>query len=153
MVTLNLERQNGISVKSRPEAHTNLKQSEMLVITICENEPDLKSAVKNSSNSYVIRDRYLAQALLNISTSSTNASPITEITPLPRENDVELSNREEEVLELVAKGESNKAIAASLFISENTVKTHLSHIMTKLEVANRSQAAVHAIKTKLVHLQ
>ncbi len=58
----------------------------------------------------------------------------------------DLSPREREVLQLVAQGATNKKIADSLFISENTVKTHLRNIIEKLHLANRSQAAVRAIK-------
>ena len=58
----------------------------------------------------------------------------------------DLSPREVEVLQLVAQGVTNKKIADSLFISENTVKTHLRNIIEKLHLANRSQAAVRAIK-------
>jgi DNA-binding NarL/FixJ family response regulator len=158
MVTLNLEMQHSTFTENRPETHIDLTQSEILVITVCENEPNLESAVNNSSNRYVIRDHYLAQALLNISKRAIDVSPEIETTSSSREIDLrkdknaaELSDREEEVLELLAEGESNRAIAASLFISENTVKTHLRHIMTKLDVANRSQAAVYAIKTQLIH--
>ncbi len=58
----------------------------------------------------------------------------------------DLSPREGEVLQLVAQGATNNKIADSLCISENTVKTHLRNIMEKLHLANRSQAAVRAIK-------
>ena len=61
-----------------------------------------------------------------------------------------VSQREVEILQLVAKGASNKEIASTLFISENTVKTHLRNIMDKLHLANRSQAAAYAIRAGLV---
>jgi DNA-binding CsgD family transcriptional regulator len=64
--------------------------------------------------------------------------------------DADLSPREGEVLQLVAQGASNKKIADSLFISENTVKTHLRNIMEKLHLVNRSQAAAYAVKKGLV---
>jgi len=53
----------------------------------------------------------------------------------------------------VAQGSTNKEIGDSLFISENTVKTHLRSIMEKLHLANRSQAAAYAVKRGLVHYQ
>ena len=59
----------------------------------------------------------------------------------------DLSPREGEVLQLVTQGATNKKIADSLFISENTVKTHLRNIMEKLHLANRSQASVRAFKS------
>ncbi|GAG59774.1 unnamed protein product, partial [marine sediment metagenome] len=69
--------------------------------------------------------------------------------PIPG-TDADLSPREGEVLQLVAQGASNKKIADSLFISENTVKTHLRNIMEKLHLANRSQAAAYAVQRGLV---
>ena len=66
------------------------------------------------------------------------------------EASADLSPREGEVLQLVAQGATNKEIADSLFISENTVKTHLKSIMEKLHLANRSQAAAYAIQKGLV---
>ena len=62
-----------------------------------------------------------------------------------REDTSELSPREGEVLQLVAQGATNKEIADSLFISENTVKTHLRSIMEKLHLATRRQAAAYAV--------
>ncbi|WP_353856274.1 response regulator transcription factor [Bacillus sp. Bos-x628] len=58
----------------------------------------------------------------------------------------ELTNREREVLFEIAKGKSNKEIATSLFISEKTVKTHVSHLLSKLELADRTQAALYAVE-------
>ena len=60
-----------------------------------------------------------------------------------------VSPREKEVLQLLADGATNKEIGASLFISENTVKTHLRNIMDKLHLAKRSQAAAYAIRAGL----
>jgi DNA-binding NarL/FixJ family response regulator len=62
----------------------------------------------------------------------------------------ELSAREREVLELVSRGRSNKEIAASLAIAENTVKNHLKNILEKLHLENRVQAATFALREGLV---
>lgn len=67
-------------------------------------------------------------------------------------NNSGLSNREMEILTYVVKGASNKDIGISLFISEKTVKNHLSNIFRKLEVEDRTQAALKAVKLKLVQL-
>lgn len=61
-----------------------------------------------------------------------------------------LSSREIEVLELVARGKSNAAIAADLFISPRTAATHLEHILSKLGAANRAQAAVLGVQLQLI---
>ncbi len=70
-----------------------------------------------------------------------------------QEDNAVLSPREGEVLQQVAQGATNKEIADFLFISENTVKTHLKNIMEKLHLVNRSQAAAYAIKRGLAHYQ
>lgn len=62
----------------------------------------------------------------------------------------ELTKRELEVLKEIAKGKSNKEIASALFITEKTVKTHVSNLLSKLELADRTQAALFAVKNKLV---
>lgn len=61
-----------------------------------------------------------------------------------------LTRREVDVLRLVAQGDSNRSIAKKLFISEKTVKNHLTNIFQKLGVVDRTQAAIHAVKTKIV---
>ena len=61
-----------------------------------------------------------------------------------------MSPREKEVLQLVAQGDSNKDIANSLFLSENTIKTHLRNIMEKLHLQSRSHAAAYAVRKGLV---
>jgi DNA-binding NarL/FixJ family response regulator len=62
----------------------------------------------------------------------------------------ELTGREKEVLEQVARGKSNKEIAAALAIAENTVKNHLKNILEKLHLENRVQAATYAFREGLV---
>ena len=68
-------------------------------------------------------------------------------------NNFGLSNRELEILTYVVRGASNKDIGISLFISDKTVKNHLSNIFRKLGVEDRTQAALKAVKTKLVYLE
>ena len=62
----------------------------------------------------------------------------------------DLTNREKEVLDLIAQGKSNQEIADELFITLKTVKTHVSNILSKLEVEDRTQAAIYAFKHHLV---
>jgi DNA-binding NarL/FixJ family response regulator len=68
----------------------------------------------------------------------------------PAAADLGLSSRELDVLRLVAAGKDNAEIAGELFISSETVKNHMSKILTKLPVDNRTQAAVYAVRTRLV---
>ena len=64
-----------------------------------------------------------------------------------------MTTREIEVLRQIARGHSNKDIAAVLGISEETVKTHVGHVLSKLQVGNRGQATVQALKRGLVALE
>ena len=61
-----------------------------------------------------------------------------------------LSKREIEVLSEMVKGKTNKDIAETLFVSEKTIKTHVSHILNKLQVSDRTQAAIYAMENKIV---
>lgn len=63
-----------------------------------------------------------------------------------------LTQREKEVLELIARGQANREIAQRLYISEKTVKNHITSILRKLHVNDRTQAAIYAIKSKMVEL-
>ena len=72
---------------------------------------------------------------------------LTNRTPILHED---LTNREQEVLLLIAEGKSNQEIADSLFITLKTVKTHVSNILSKLEVEDRTQATIYAFKHSLI---
>ncbi|GHI00457.1 response regulator [Neobacillus kokaensis] len=68
----------------------------------------------------------------------------------PEKNQIEeLTKRELDVLKEIAKGKSNKEIASTLFITEKTVKTHVSNLLAKLELTDRTQAALYAVKNRL----
>jgi two-component system, NarL family, response regulator DevR len=75
---------------------------------------------------------------------------ISGTTQLPGE---ELTEREREVLALVAKGYTNKQIAEALYVTEKTARNHVSHILDKLGLARRSEAAVYAVEHKLTSTQ
>lgn len=70
---------------------------------------------------------------------------------LPHEKNP-LSAREMEVLKEIVKGKSNKEIGEALFVSEKTVKTHVSHILSKLEVSDRTKVVIYALKNNLVNM-
>ncbi|MDD2430613.1 MAG: response regulator transcription factor [Firmicutes bacterium] len=69
------------------------------------------------------------------------------------ENDNLLTKRELEILEEIVQGKSNKEIADTLFISEKTVKNHVSNVLKKLDVTDRTQAAVHALRSGIVPMR
>ncbi|MFC1985063.1 response regulator [Chloroflexota bacterium] len=168
LMDLNMPRCSGLEAIQALQAE--LPQVNILVLTVSEMETDLFAAVKFGARGYLLKKaepEELIHAIHQIAKGGVIVSPLMatklltefkELTAgvereLVKEENADLSPREGEVLHLVAQGATNKEIADSLFISENTVKTHLKNIMEKLHLANRSQAAAYAVKRGLVHYQ
>lgn len=111
-----------------------------------ETEPEkIVAAVRTAANNSRLFDQSLLTQALK--TAVDPAPPQPEPTSLPVEA---LSERETEVLQLIASGMSNASIAKTLSISLPTVKTHVQHILKKLNVADRTQAALWAVNEGLV---
>jgi DNA-binding NarL/FixJ family response regulator len=136
----------------------------ILVLTISEKEEDLFNAIRAGARGYLLKEEepeHVAEAVLQVARGGVVFSAGMADNLLndfkghtqasaPAEEDSGLSQREQEVLQLVALGTSNKEIGDKLFISENTVKTHLRHILDKLHLANRSQAAAYAARAGMI---
>ncbi|GAI20124.1 unnamed protein product, partial [marine sediment metagenome] len=161
---LNMPRCSGL--EAIQALQTEMPQVNVLVLTVSDKEADLFAAIKFGARGYILKNtepEELIHAILHIAQGGVIVSPLmatkllTEFKDLSagveRESiqgtEADLSPREGEVLQLVAQGASNKKIADSLFISENTVKTHLRNIMEKLHLVNRSQAAAYAVERGL----
>jgi NarL family two-component system response regulator LiaR len=98
---------------------------------------ELRRAIKAAAAGQVhISPEAVVRLLRQVRTPETTAEPLTE--------------RETDVLRLLARGKSNKEIAGALSIAEQTVKTHVGHILGKLGARSRTQAALYAIRTGLV---
>ncbi|MDP3879832.1 MAG: response regulator transcription factor [Dehalococcoidales bacterium] len=166
LMDLNMPRCSGL--EAIQALQSEMPQINILVLTVSEMETDLFAAVKFGATGYLLKKaepEELIHAIINIASGGVIVSPLmatkllTEFKDLsigarrePVEEDgADLSPREGEVLQQLARGATNREIADSLFISENTVKTHLKNIMEKLHLANRSQAAAYAVKRGLVH--
>jgi NarL family two-component system response regulator LiaR len=103
---------------------------------------DLADAVRKAAKGEAVLHPRVAERVIQ----EINGAKGTIFNPF-----TELTNREMEVLRLIARGLSNSRIAEELFISENTVKGHVSNILSKLQLADRTQAAVYAWEQGLVH--
>ncbi len=140
-----------------------MPQTNILVLTISENDEDLFAAIRFGARGYLLKNaepEELIQAIHQVALGGAVVSPFmaskllaefTQKTSRLKMEDANtsLSPREEEVLQQLAQGLTNKQIADLLFISENTVKTHLRSIMEKLHVTNRTQAAAYAAKRRI----
>jgi NarL family two-component system response regulator LiaR len=101
---------------------------------------ELAQAIRAAQrNEAVLHPEVAAKLMQEFSAPKSSEPPVDQLTP-----------REMDVLRLVAKGMSNKEIAEKLIISEKTTKTHLSNILSKLHLADRTQVAIYALRKRLV---
>jgi two-component system, NarL family, response regulator LiaR len=108
---------------------------------------ELARAVRDATGERAVIDSTVAARLLHQLSAPTMPAPAPTTAPSP---DIEaLTRREREVLRLIAVGRSNKRIALELGIAEKTVKTHVGHVLAKLGVADRTQAALLAVRAGL----
>lgn len=128
----------------------------VLVLTTFDNDADVLPAIKQGATGYLLKDTPradLRRAVRAAAHGETVLSPsvadvLTRKVRKPEQRT--LSRREVEVLGLIARGATNREIAAKLFITEATVKTHLLHIFAKLEVNDRAAAVAAAYETGLL---
>ncbi len=145
-----------------------LPHVKILMLTISDEEADLYEAIKAGASGYLLKEipieevadairsvwagqsrisPSMASKLLNEFAAMSKATGERPQVPAPR-----LTDREMEVLKLVAKGMNNRDIAKQLFISENTVKNHIRNILEKLQLHSRMEAVVYAVREKLLEI-
>lgn len=133
----------------------------VLVLTSFDEDEELFGVLSAGACGYLLKDTrperivHAIRAVADGQAVFDSAVANRIITGRPQANDTlaePLSDREMEVLQLMAKGQSNKEIGRSLWIGETTVKTHVSHILRKLGQADRTQAVLAAVKAGLVRL-
>ena len=122
----------------------------VLILTNYDSDADILGAVEAGASGYLLKDappHELIAAVRAAAAGESALAPViaTRLLDRMRAPQTSLSSREMQVLELVAAGRSNTEVAAELFVSETTVKSHLAHIFTKLGVASRT-AAVSAAR-------
>ena len=137
-------------------------RSQVIVLTSYHQDEHIFPAIRAGALSYLLKDvgpSELAEAVRKAARGEAVLHPqvaarvVQELQGASRDAVnpfTELSERELEVLKLIAAGESNESIAARLVISEKTVKSHVSNILSKLHVADRTQAAVYAWREGVV---
>jgi DNA-binding NarL/FixJ family response regulator len=136
-----------------------LPDTEVIALTSVLEDQAIFGAIRAGAIGYLLKDTEgdkLCQAIKAAAAGQVQLSPQVALR-LMRELHVPdspeaLTERETEVLRLLARGKSNKEIAAALVIGEKTVKTHVSNILSKLGVPSRTQAALYALRTGLVAL-
>jgi DNA-binding NarL/FixJ family response regulator len=124
----------------------------VLVLTNYDSDADILAAVEAGASGYLLKDappHELTAAVRAAAAGESALAPViaSRLLDRMRAPQVSLSSREIQVLELVAAGRSNTEVAADLFVSETTVKSHLAHIYSKLDVSSRT-AAVSAARRR-----
>jgi DNA-binding NarL/FixJ family response regulator len=143
--------------------------AKIVILTISDEEEDLFEAIRAGASGYLLKDIPLdevAEAVRSVHGGQSLINPsmagklLTEFATLAKRDSAEdrtehvaapkLTEREMEVLKLVARGMNNRDIAKELFISENTVKNHVRNILEKLQIHSRMEAVMIAVRQKLI---
>jgi DNA-binding NarL/FixJ family response regulator len=127
----------------------------VIVLTTFDMDEDIYRAMDSGAKSYLLKDTpedELAATIRAVHAGEEKLAPKLAERLAQRQRRPELSQREMEVLQLLVRGRSNKEIASSLFITEDTVKAHLKTLFVKLGVQDRTDAAITAIRQGIVHL-
>jgi DNA-binding NarL/FixJ family response regulator len=133
-------------------------ETQILVLTTYESDADILRAIETGASGYLLKDAPREELFAAIRTVAEGNSPLAPSVAARLMNrmrgatEESLSTREIEVLELVARGTSNKEIAKQLWVSETTVKSHMLHIFDKLSVTDRTAAVTAALKRGIIRL-
>jgi two-component system NarL family response regulator len=146
-----------------------LPSAKILMLTISDEEADLYEAIKAGASGYLLKEisiEEVASAVREVQAGKSLISPsmasklLNEFAAMVKRRDERsnipgprLTERELEVLKLVAKGMNNRDIGSELFISENTVKNHVRNILEKLHLHSRMEAVVYAVREKLLDIK
>jgi DNA-binding NarL/FixJ family response regulator len=163
VMDLNMPGMNG--VEATRQITTMAPLTRVVVLTISDHDSDVLDAILAGACGYLMKDASITELMAGIRAASLGESLIsshiagkvlqriraTSAQPqIAEQIQSELSDREIQVLKLIANGKDNSMIAGELHISPKTVKNHISNILMKLQIENRIQAAVYAVRSGLV---
>jgi DNA-binding NarL/FixJ family response regulator len=150
LLDLNMPVIGGLEACARVRDGKSPPTPEVLMLTISDEEPDLYAALRVGAAGYLTKDvppAELIEAVLAVARGEPRIAPAMATRMLTEPDPLEaLSTRERDVLGLIAEGLRNREIAERLVISETTVKTHVRHVLEKLRIRNRAEAAAFAAR-------
>lgn len=157
-----MPRQDGLETIKQIKAQR--QDARILVLTSFAEDEKVFPAIKAGALGYILKDaspNQLLQAIRDVYRGESSLHPtiarklIVELNQTPEQPLTEdpLTEREVDVLKQVAQGHSNQQIAENLVLSERTVRAHVSHILEKLHLANRTQAALYALRKGISDLE
>lgn len=163
VMDLNMPGMTGVEATRHITAASPLTR--VLVLTISDQDGDVMDAIMAGACGYLLKDASIQELIHGIESAAVGEALISphiaskvlqrlraqsSQPEMERTIRAELSEREIEVLKLIANGKDNAQIAADLHISPKTVKNHISNILMKLQIENRIQAAVYAVRSGIV---
>jgi NarL family two-component system response regulator LiaR len=162
LMDLVMPRMDGIEATAQISA--NLPETRILVLTSFAADDKVFPAIKAGALGYLLKDsspEELVRSIHQVARGEPSLEPsiarkvLNEIShPVKNQLTVDpLSERELAVLRLIARGRSNREISEELFITEATVRTHVSNILTKLHLASRTQAALYALREGIASIE
>jgi DNA-binding NarL/FixJ family response regulator len=157
LMDLRMPRMDGVSAIRRLQAA--LPGVHVLVLTTYDGDADILRAIEAGATGYILKDAPREELFRAVRAAASGQSYLSPAVASRLMGQVRaplhaaLSERELDVLLRVAKGESNKEIAARLHVSEATVKSHLLHIFSKLEVGDRTEAVTVALQRGIIKLE
>lgn len=163
LLDIQMPRKNGLEAIAEIKAAN--PAARILVLTSYSEDATIFGAIKSGALGYLLKDSSpgdLIRAIRSVHAGRASLDPeiamkvIQELNKAPSNlplTDDPLTSREVEVLRLVAQGKTNNSIAEALVVSERTVRTHITNILSKLHLANRTQAALYALRKGLATLE
>jgi two-component system NarL family response regulator len=153
LIDLRLPKMSGVEVIQRVRA--NHAQARFIVLTTYDGDEDIFRALQAGARAYLLKGMtvdVLVSTIRSVHAGKSCIPPVIAQRLAERMSTEQLTQREQDVLEQIVRGKSNKEIGTELVISEATVKTHINNLLGKLGVTDRTQAATAAIQRGLVQL-
>jgi DNA-binding NarL/FixJ family response regulator len=167
LMDVRMPRRSGIEATQKIKEQ--LPHVKILVLTNSDEEADLYDSIKAGASGYLLKEissDEVADSIRSVVEGHSRISPamasklLSEFQAMTKREDdrqplapPRLTERELEVLGLVAQGKGNRDIAGELFISENTVKNHIRNILEKLQLHSRMEAVIYAVREKLLDIK
>ena len=159
LLDMNMKDINGIqTLKSMREAGV---KSKIIMLTVSNSEKDLVAAMRNGADGYLLKDMepedilnklsgvFSGQPAFSDEMSALLINALRNDKPTQSMSEASLTEREDEILALIARGRNNKLIARELGISDGTVKVHVKNLLRKLNLSSRLEAAIWAIENDI----
>ena len=154
MLDLLMPGMDGIQTLAAIRAHDPFAR--VIMLTTADGDEDIYRCLRAGAKAYLLKDaptEEVVDCLRTVRAGRTSISPNVAAKLAGRVGTADLTNREREVLTLIAKGRGNRDIGVELEVTEGTVKVHVNNILTKLNVGSRTEAVTLSLKRGIVRLK